>query len=58
MAHTQRNPPRTPSAASGGSHKDQGQPAGQNDPDRGQKNKVSNSPRKRAPQAAAGKRQE
>jgi hypothetical protein len=59
MAHTQRNDPRTPSAAGGGGRTDQGERAkGQEDPGRGQGNKVTKSPRKRAPQAAGGKRHE
>jgi hypothetical protein len=59
MAHTQRNQPRTPSAQ-GGSNRpaEDRRPEAENDPARGQGNKVSNSPRKRAPQAAAGKRHE
>ena len=59
MAHTQRNQPRTPSARGGGNDRQEGQPAqGQEDPDRGQGSRVTKSPRKRAPQAEAGKRHE
>lgn len=60
MAHTQHNHPRTPSAQGGGGNRnDESTHAqAQNDPARGQGTKVTNSPRKRAPQAPAGKRHE
>ncbi|AKJ31735.1 hypothetical protein [Caldimonas brevitalea] len=59
MAHTQHNHPRTPSAGSGSNEKNAGPPVeSQNDPQRGQGTKVTQSPRKHAPQAAAGKRHE
>jgi hypothetical protein len=59
MAHTQRNRPRTPSAQSGGNDENASpRKEAQSDPQRGQGNKVTNSPRKRAPQAQAGKRHE
>jgi hypothetical protein len=59
MAHTQRNRPRTPSAAGGDNDREDAQrPESQENPKRGQGNKVTNSPRKRAPQAVAGKRHE
>jgi hypothetical protein len=59
MAHTQRNHPRTPSARSGANQRAPAErTVAQNDPDRGRGDRVTNSPRKRAPQAAAGKRHE
>jgi hypothetical protein len=59
MAHTRGNQPRTPSAQSGDNDAQAGRrPESQTSPDRGQGNKVTTSPRKRAPQAAAGKRHE
>ena len=57
MAHTQHNQPRTPSAAHGGSKAETSRQS-QDDPQRGQDTKITNSPRKRAPQAKAGKRHE
>ena len=51
MAHTQRNQPRSPGAAPGGARDAEGRrPPGPPAPARG--------PRKRAPQAEAGKRHE
>jgi hypothetical protein len=58
MGHIQRNQPRTPSAAGGGERKDREVPESQSDPHRGQGAKITKSPRKRAPQAEAGKRHE
>lgn len=59
MAHTQHNQPRTPSAGSGPNRSNESPTArGQEDPARGRDNKMTNSPRERAPQAHAGKRHE
>jgi hypothetical protein len=59
MAHTQGRQPRTPSADAGDNQRDDAQrPQAQQDPKRGQGTKVTSSPRKRAPQAAGGKRHE
>jgi hypothetical protein len=59
MAHTQRNEPRTPSAKHGENRAQDGRASqDMEDPTRGQHQRVTNSPRKRAPQAAAGKRHE
>ena len=59
MAHTQRNHPGTPSARSGPNQRATSErAAAENDPGRGRGDRVTSSPRKRAPQAAAGKRHE
>ena len=56
MAHTQHNSPRTPSAQGGGTRSNESsRPQAQADPGRGQGTKATDSPRKRAPQAQAGK---
>ena len=57
MAHTQRNQQRSPSDDHGGSDNTR-PPKAMDDKQRGQENKVTKSPRKRAPQAEGGKRHE